>query len=221
MVVVLVVEAHFYQLLGRWQLGMMDPVAEIPELPAVLDELPLGLDSAEEGVQPRVGELLQEFLAVVDTPRVEEIEEPVRTAEQIEEPPPAPGTPLGTISIPEVGVDAVILEGVDDRVLRRGVGHFPHSSMPGAGGNFALAAHRDSFFRGLRHIQEGQRVVSTTADGNQRAYRVASTEVVKPSQVEVLDDVGHEVVTLITCYPFNYVGPAPRRFVVQAYPESG
>jgi LPXTG-site transpeptidase (sortase) family protein len=139
----------------------------------------------------------------------------------IDNPPPAPGTPLGTIAIPEVGLDAVFLEGVGNDVLRRGVGHFPQTPMPGAGGNFALAGHRDTFFRGLRHVQPGQRVTVTTAAGREIVYRVTGTEIVEPTQVEVLDDLGRESLTLITCYPFRYVGPAPRRFVVRGFAEVG
>jgi sortase A len=140
-----------------------------------------------------------------------------------EDPAPAvaPGSPLGTIAIPEVGLDAVILEGIGADVLRRGVGHFPRAPMPGAGGNSALAGHRDTFFRSLRQVAVGQRVVITTADRRQLVYRVASTEVVEPTRVDVVDDVGQEALTLITCYPFTYVGPAPRRFVVRCLPDAG
>lgn len=138
----------------------------------------------------------------------------------IEDQPPAPGTPLGTIAIPEAGLDVVFLEGVGEDVLRRGVGHFPQTPMPGAGGNFALAGHRDTFFRGLRHVQPGQRVTVTTADGREHVYRVTGTEIVEPAQVEVLDDLGRESLTLITCYPFRYVGPAPRRFVVRGFRDA-
>jgi sortase A len=134
--------------------------------------------------------------------------------------PPAPGTPLGTIAIPEAGLDAVFLEGVGEDVLRRGVGHFPQTPMPGSGGNFALAGHRDTFFRGLRHVRPGQRVTVTTADGRELVYRVTGTEIVEPTRVEVLDDLGRESLTLITCHPFRYVGPAPRRFVVRGFAEA-
>lgn len=138
----------------------------------------------------------------------------------IEDQPPAPGTPLGTIAIPEAGLDVVVLEGVGADVLRRGVGHFPQTPMPGSGGNFALAGHRDTFFRSLRHVQPGQRVTVTTAAGRELVYRVTATEIVEPTQVEVLDDLGRESLTLITCYPFGYVGPAPRRFVVRGFAEA-
>ena len=194
-VTVQVSEGHLYQALGRWQLSATDLTAGVPDLSAAPD-------AALEG-DPSRPEAVERKLTSFEPPEVQVL--PL-------------GTPLATISIPGTGVDAVILEGIGEEVLRRGVGHFPRTSLPGAGGNIALAAHRDTFFRGLRKVEIGQRIVIETADGLQREYRVESTEVVEPSQVDVLDDVGQEVLTLITCYPFRYVGPAPQRFVVRGYP---
>lgn len=123
-----------------------------------------------------------------------------------------PGSALGTIEIPEAGIDAVILEGIDPAALRRGVGHFPGTGLPGKPGNFALAAHRDTFFRGLRDLQVGHRVQITTPQGT-FIYRIERTRIVEPTAIEVLDDRAVPSLTLITCYPFGYLGPAPQRFV--------
>jgi len=130
-----------------------------------------------------------------------------------------PDRPLGRIDIPRVRVWSVILEGVGNETLALSVGHVPGTALPGSDGNVALAAHRDTFFRGLEHIRVGDRVVLTTS-GSDRGYRVDSTRIVGPNDVWVLRETGAPTLTLITCYPFHYLGPAPKRFIVQAHPES-
>ncbi len=122
---------------------------------------------------------------------------------------------VGRIEIPRVGVSAPILEGVDDATIRRAVGHFPETPLPGQEGNAALAAHRTTDFYGLRHIRIGDEVTVTSARGAFR-YRVERTWVVKPEEVSVLDPVPGKVLTLVTCYPFDYDGSAPERFIVRA-----
>ena len=124
--------------------------------------------------------------------------------------------PLGRIEIPRVGVSAVILDGVEGRTLRRGVGHVPGTAYPGSsGGRIALAAHRDTFFRNLRLVRAGD-TVKLTVPGKTAIYQVERTEVVKPWQTEVLEPVDDDVLTLLTCFPFTYLGKAPERFVVEA-----
>lgn len=127
-----------------------------------------------------------------------------------------PEGPLGKINIPRIGVSSVILEGTDKDVLALSVGHVPGTALPGSDGNVALAAHRDTFFRGLEHVRLGDdiRLVSMRGD---RDYRVDTTRVVAPTDVSVLKETGEPTLTLITCYPFHYIGPAPRRFIVQAH----
>lgn len=124
-------------------------------------------------------------------------------------------SPLGRIEISSVGLMAMIQEGVDEKTLRRAVGHIPGTSLPGQGGNIALAGHRDTFFRQLRQIRQDDEIKLTTLSGTDR-YRVDSIKVVEPEQIEVLDDVGADLLTLVTCYPFNFAGSAPRRFIVRA-----
>lgn len=137
-------------------------------------------------------------------------------AARVPPPPPAAGEPVGRLEIVRRGVEAPVLAGVDEDVLRRAAGWIPGTSLPGSGGNCALAAHRDSFFAGLEEVVAGDVVELETPSGR-FAYRVEWTRVVEPEEVWVLDLVpGEESLTLVTCYPFRWVGPASRRFVVRA-----
>jgi sortase A len=125
-------------------------------------------------------------------------------------------SPLGRIEISTIGLSAMILEGMDERTLRRAVGHIPGTPLPGQPGNVALAGHRDTFFRGLRNIREGDEITLQTLSGLYR-YRVDSTKVVDPGETQVLDSSDNATLTLVTCYPFSYLGPAPKRFIVSAH----
>ncbi len=122
---------------------------------------------------------------------------------------------LGRIEIPRIGVSAIVREGDDDTTLAVAVGHIPGTARPGERGNMALAGHRDSFFRALRQIQLHDTIRIRTA-GRRYEYLVDSTEVVAPEETRVLDPTGDAVLTLVTCYPFEYVGHAPNRFIVRA-----
>lgn len=126
------------------------------------------------------------------------------------------GHPLGRIEISAIGLSAMILEGTESKTLRRAVGHVPGTALPGAPGNVAIAGHRDTFFRGLRKIQPGDEITLTTLNGAAH-YRVDSTQVVEPGNVSVLDNSADAILTLVTCYPFSFVGPAPQRFIVRAH----
>jgi len=133
---------------------------------------------------------------------------------------PSAGTPLqpatvGKINIPSVGLEAVVLEGDDARTLRLGVGHIPGTAAPGAPGNVGLAGHRDTFFRPLRKIKVGDEIQFSTKAGT-FFYRVTSLRVVPPDAIEVLDSTQRPTLTLVTCYPFYYIGAAPKRFIVHA-----
>ncbi len=122
---------------------------------------------------------------------------------------------LGRIEIPRVGVSAIVREGDDDETLSIAVGHIPGTARPGERGNVALAAHRDSFFRALRHVRVGD-VIRVRVPGRGDEYLVDSTEVVQADETRVLAATRDAVLTLVTCYPFEYIGHAPRRFVVHA-----
>ena len=125
-------------------------------------------------------------------------------------------SPLGRIEISTIDLSAMILEGVDRRTLRRAVGHIPGTPLPGQPGNVALAGHRDTFFRALRNIHEGDEITLQTVSGLYR-YRVDFTKVVDPDEMRVLDNSDDAILTLVTCYPFSFVGPAPKRFIVRAH----
>ncbi len=122
---------------------------------------------------------------------------------------------LCRIEIPRVGVSATVREGVDDSTLAVAVGHVTGSARPGEAGNVVLAGHRDSFFRGLRRIRKGDRIL-IRAPGRPVEYSVDSTEVVGPRETRVLAKTADDRLTLVTCYPFGFVGRAPKRFVVTA-----
>ncbi|HEX5761247.1 MAG TPA: class D sortase, partial [Thermoanaerobaculia bacterium] len=126
-----------------------------------------------------------------------------------------PGTALGRMAIPRVGLSVMIAGGADKRTLRRAVGHIPGTSLPGEPGNVGLAGHRDRYFRPLKDVRADDEITLTTPEGTFH-YRVDWTEVVEPAAVHVLDDTAEPALTLVTCYPFYYVGPAPRRFIVRA-----
>jgi sortase A len=130
------------------------------------------------------------------------------------------GSPLGRIDIGAIGLEVMILEGTEAGTLQRAVGHIPGTSLPGQEGNVAIAGHRDTFFSGLRNIQKNDEITLTTLNGSYR-YRVDFVRVVEPEDVEVLDDSGEPVLTLVTCYPFYFVGAAPQRFVVRAHRSPG
>jgi sortase A len=100
--------------------------------------------------------------------------------------------------------------------LLRGAGHVPGTALPGGLGTVGIAGHRDTFFRPLRQIRPGMQIKVIGAAGAYR-YRVDSTEIVDPEEVKVLDIASRPMLTLITCYPFNYIGAAPRRFIVHAH----
>lgn len=133
---------------------------------------------------------------------------------------PGIGERVGEIEMPRLELRALILQGDSSQVLRRGVGHLPNTAMPGELGNIGLAGHRDSFFRPLRQIRPGDLITLRTLKGEFQ-YRVESTRVVSPSNIEVLAPSDKRELTLVTCFPFNYVGAAPNRFVVHSVQVSG
>ena len=127
----------------------------------------------------------------------------------------AKNIPLGRIEIASIGLSAMIQEGTSDRTLQRGVGHITGTALLGKSGNVGLAAHRDTFFRKLRDIQAGDDIKLTTLTGSV-SYRVELISIVEPEDSRVLRDSGENILTLVTCYPFSYIGPAPKRFIVRA-----
>lgn len=127
--------------------------------------------------------------------------------------PSAEGSPIGRLEIPRLNVSVMVLEGAEDQTLRIGAGHVPGTDLPRTG-NVAIAAHRDTFFRPLRKIQDNDLIRIITPHGVFQ-YAVEWTRIVRPTDTAVLDHTDKPSLTLITCYPFSYVGSAPDRFVVR------
>jgi len=127
------------------------------------------------------------------------------------------GSAIGRLEIPRLRLSAVVLEGSDGGTLRLGVGRVANSALPGNPGNLVLAGHRDTFFRPLREIRPGDRISLRTREGT-FSYTVDWTKVVKPTDVSVIMPTSSPALTLVTCYPFYYVGSAPERFIVRAEP---
>jgi sortase A len=130
-------------------------------------------------------------------------------------PVPRLGT-LARIEIPRLNLKAMIGEGIDDRTLAHAVGHVPGTARPGDMGNVVLAGHRDSFFRGIGGIRRDDEIRVTTPSGTYD-YSVDGVEVVDPDDVQVMAPRSDATLTLVSCFPFDYVGPAPKRFVVVAH----
>jgi sortase A len=132
--------------------------------------------------------------------------------------PPPPrklGTVFAMLVIPRLGLSAVVVEGAGKRELELGPGHIPGTATPGEGGNVGVAGHRDTFFRALRRIRTNDTIQLVSQEQEYR-YRVVSTQIVNPEDVGVLSPTGRETLTLVTCYPFQFVGSAPKRFIVRA-----
>jgi sortase A len=129
---------------------------------------------------------------------------------------PATSDVIGRIEIPALALSAPITADYDSGSLHRGVGHIPGTAVPGGLGTVGLAGHRDSFFRPLRRIAAKMEVRLIDKSGTYH-YVVDSTEIVSPDKVRVLNIVARPELTLITCFPFDYVGAAPERFIVHAH----
>jgi sortase A len=124
-----------------------------------------------------------------------------------------PGDPFGRISIPRIGLSAMVAEGDDDDTLRHAVGHIPGTAAPWGAGNVGLAGHRDTFFRGLSRVRLDDVIELETLRGTFK-YRVERITVVAPRDIQVLQLPEWDL-TLVTCFPFHYVGPAQQRYIVQ------
>jgi sortase A len=130
---------------------------------------------------------------------------------------PAP-PPLAVLRIPRLGLEVAVLEGTDEWTLDRGVGHIEGTAGPGDPGNVGIAGHRDGFFRVLKDVAAGD-VLELALRGGARRFRVTRLSIVGPDDGEVIAPTTRNLVTLVTCYPFYFVGSAPQRFIVQAEEE--
>jgi sortase A len=125
------------------------------------------------------------------------------------------GQSLGWIEVPRLGILAVVAHGDDSRTLGRAVGHIPGTALPGRGGNVGLAAHRDTFFRALEDVRAGA-AIRLVMPEKTYDYHVVEVSVVRPDRVDVLDPTRLSTLTLVTCYPFEYIGSAPYRYIIRA-----
>jgi len=128
---------------------------------------------------------------------------------------PHPGHAIAVLRIPKLNLEVPVLEGTDAITLNRGVGRIRGTALPGQNGNIGIAGHRDGFFQGLRDIHAGDRIELLTAQRTD-IYTIDRTVIVDPNDVSVLESGTAPALTLVTCYPFHYIGPAPWRFVVKA-----
>jgi sortase A len=128
----------------------------------------------------------------------------------------AGGAPLALLQIPKIRLQAPVFEGTDSLTLNHAVGRIAGTAMPGKSGNVGLAAHRDGFFRGLKDLQPGDEIELKTHSGID-IYTVGRIQIVSPRDVSVLRDQDKPALTLVTCYPFYFVGSAPKRYVVTAF----
>ncbi len=131
-------------------------------------------------------------------------------------PPVKQGDVLARMDIPRLGMSLAVLQGTTSRILRLGAGHIEGTPLPGETGNVGIAGHRDTFFRGLKDIRQNDEIQLQTATGLSH-YQVEWARVVAPDDVSVLAPSTESTITLVTCYPFYFVGPAPNRFVVRAH----
>jgi sortase A len=123
--------------------------------------------------------------------------------------------PLAVLRIPKLRLEVPVLPGTDDVTLDRAVGHIEDTALPGADGNSGIAGHRDGFFRGLKDVVSGDVIEIDTRSGKD-VYRIERTWVVNPEDVSVLEPTPGRSLTLVTCYPFYFIGSAPQRFIVRA-----
>ena len=128
---------------------------------------------------------------------------------------PADGETIGEMAMPRLGLSAMVTQGDSPAVLQHAVGHLADTALPGEIGNVVLAGHRDTFFRRLQRVRIGDVITISTRSGEFQ-YIVESTSVVSPTDISVLNPAGGRTLTLITCFPFVYVGAAPHRFIVRA-----
>jgi sortase A len=126
-----------------------------------------------------------------------------------------PGSYLFQLSFPRQKAAFDVVEGTTARALRKGPGHLEGSAMPGKSGNTVIAGHRDTHFRMLKDVAVGDEIRIDAAERSYR-YRIVETSIVSPKDVRSLRPESDAVITLITCYPFYFIGPAPKRFVVRA-----
>ncbi len=169
-------------------------------------------DATTAGDLPSIDpERLKEADSAVDT----ELWSPKRVQKYRESLEANAGLPLALLRIPSIDLVVAVFEGTGELVLNRGLGHIAGTPLPGEHGNIGIAGHRDGFFRKLKDVGPGDHVEIETLEGSD-TYVIDDIRIVLPENVEVLDPTDDDVVTLVTCYPFYFVGKAPKRYIVRA-----
>jgi sortase A len=120
---------------------------------------------------------------------------------------------LTRVSIPKINMDAIVVEGASRKELSVGPGHMIDTAMPGGPGNAVITGHRDTFFRHINELEKGDEII-VRRNGQTFKYEVTGKKIVKPEDVSVLNPTVDPQLTLITCYPTYYIGPAPKRLVI-------
>ena len=151
-------------------------------------------------------------MPIPDPPKVAAASIPATT---VVLPPPSTGSWIAKLDAPSVRLSATVLEGSDDATLARGAGHIEDTAFPGEAGNIGIAGHRDTTFRAVPDLRTGDPLELTTGDRIYR-YLITKTFIVEPEDVYVLDPGDHPMLTLVTCYPFTFIGHAPHRYIIQA-----
>jgi LPXTG-site transpeptidase (sortase) family protein len=126
------------------------------------------------------------------------------------------GDILGLIKVPRIGISVAVLEGTTSQTLKHGVGHIDGTALPGESGNIGIAGHRDTYFRGLKDIRANDEIQIQTTAGI-TTYAVDWIQITVPNDVSIVSHETDFALTLVTCYPFHYIGSAPERFVVHAH----
>jgi sortase A len=126
------------------------------------------------------------------------------------------GDVLGRLVVPRIGLSVVVLQGTTSQTLLLGAGHIAGTALPGEPGNIVIAGHRDTYFRVLRDIRRNDEIEIRTAAGLSQ-YEVDWIQIVNPGDTEVLNNSRASELTLVTCYPFHYIGSAPERYIVHAH----
>ena len=172
-------------------------------------------DQTLRGLTPSVRGFVGDEVSWLLGAQREKVEAPEAAQTMPQGKPPLPSSVIGRLEIPRLNLTAMVREGADGKTLHRAVGHIPGTALPGYAGNVALAGHRDTFFRALRNIKKDDAIELETENGTYR-YLVESTDIVGPRDVGVLAASHGQTLTLVTCYPFYYIGSAPKRFIVRA-----
>ncbi len=157
----------------------------------------------------------EEIPAIIITPERRASRSVTSTTNKQRSPRVSEGSVIGRVYVPRLSMSAMVEEGTEDATLLRAVGHVPGTALPGSNGNVAIAGHRDSFFRGLKDLKRNDEIVFDTLNGSYR-YIVDQLTVVNPDNTSVLEPTAEKTLTIVTCFPFHYIGPAPRRYIVRA-----